>query len=105
MEVTKNIDFRDDNIQNQLRNILIFHNFFSTNYCSGKSQSASMPPISVLTIEDDSDDNSNIPSFNSNGVSNTPQSSRARMLAQQREIQLKKRQSALQSGGINILIE
>ena len=49
-----------------------------------------MPPISVLTIEDDSDDNSNIPSFNSNGISNTPQSSRARMLAQQREIRLEK---------------
>ena len=35
---------------------------------------------------------------NSNG-DNTPSSSRARMLAQQREIQMKKRQSSMMTGG------
>ena len=56
------------------------------------------PPIlSVLTIEDEDEDL--IPSI---GPSATPGSSasRARMLAQQRDIQLKKRQSSLQGGGM-----
>lgn len=38
-------------------------------------------------------------SFGSAGGIGTPSSSRARMLAQQREIQLKKRATAVQSGG------
>jgi hypothetical protein len=40
-----------------------------------------------------------MPSFGSAGGIGTPTSSRARMLAQQRDIQQKKRLSAYQSGG------
>ena len=46
---------------------------------------------------DAEDDDSN---FHSAGTLNTPSASRARMLAQQRELQLKKRQNSVQTGGI-----
>ena len=39
--------------------------------------------------------------FGSAGGIGTPSSSRARMLAQQRELQLKKRQAAAQNGGLS----
>lgn len=48
---------------------------------------------------DDDDDAARMPSFGSAGGIGTPTSSRARMLAQQRDIQQKKRLSAYQSGG------
>ena len=48
---------------------------------------------------DDDDDGARMPSFGSAGGIGTPTSSRARMLAQQRDIQQKKRLSAYQSGG------
>ena len=47
----------------------------------------------------DDDDGARMPSFGSAGGIGTPTSSRARMLAQQRDIQQKKRLSAYQSGG------
>ena len=49
--------------------------------------------------DDDDNDGGRMPSFGSAGGIGTPSSSRARMLAQQRDIQLKKRQTAIQSGG------
>ena len=48
---------------------------------------------------DDDDDGARMPSFGSAGGIGTPTSSRARMLAQQRDTQQKKRLSAYQSGG------
>ena len=48
---------------------------------------------------DEDDDGARMPSFGSAGGIGTPTSSRARMLAQQRDIQQKKRLSAYQSGG------
>ena len=53
-----------------------------------------------LQVEDvdDLEDKGDV--FGSAGGLGTPSSSRARMLAQQREIQLKNRQKAMQSGGM-----
>lgn len=48
----------------------------------------------------DDDDEPELPAFRSAGTLGTPSSSRARTLAQQRELQLKKRQAAVQSGGM-----
>jgi hypothetical protein len=45
------------------------------------------------------DDDDDLPAFRSAGTLNTPSSSRARMLSQQREIELKKRQAQMQNGG------
>eukprot|EP00981_Chlorochromonas_danica_P005911 scaffold1236_cov170-Ochromonas_danica.AAC.2 len=53
---------------------------------------------SALSLNTD-EDHSDLPAFRSAGTLGTPSSSRARMLAQQRELELKKRQSAVQSGG------
>ena len=50
-------------------------------------------------LENDDDNDGGRISFGSAGGIGTPSSSRARMLAQQREIQLKKRATAVQSGG------
>lgn len=47
---------------------------------------------------EEADDNDELPSFK-NGGQGTPQNSRARMLAQQRDIQMKKRMNSIQSGG------
>jgi len=47
----------------------------------------------------DDDEDHDLPAFRSAGTLNTPSSSRARMLSQQREIEMKKRQAQLQSGG------
>ena len=56
--------------------------------------------MNVHDIEnDDESEGGGLPNFGSAGGIGTPSSSRARMLAQQREIQLKKRLSAIQSGG------
>lgn len=56
--------------------------------------------MNVDDIEDeDNDDDGGIPAFGSAGGIGTPSSSRARMLAQQRDIQLKKRLNAMHSGG------
>jgi hypothetical protein len=52
----------------------------------------------LKSVEEDEDDD-DLPAFRSAGGLGTPANSRARMLAQQREIQLKKRQSNVQSGG------
>ena len=61
------------------------------------------PGMNVHDMENNNDDDDNdggrMPSFGSAGGIGTPSSSRARMLAQQRDIQLKKRQTAIQSGG------
>lgn len=54
-----------------------------------------------LTLIDAEDDE---PSFNSAGTLNTPSASRARMLAQQRELQLKKRQTSVQTSGKSPLL-
>ena len=57
--------------------------------------------MNVHDIENDDNESEGggLPTFGSAGGIGTPSSSRARMLAQQREIQLKKRLSAIQSGG------
>lgn len=55
-------------------------------------------------VENDDDNEGGRISFGSAGGIGTPSSSRARMLAQQREIQLKKRATAVQSGGASIII-
>lgn len=55
-------------------------------------------------VENDDDNEGGRISFGSAGGIGTPSSSRARMLAQQREIQLKKRATAVQSGGALIII-
>ena len=51
-----------------------------------------------LALKDFDDDD--LPAFRSNSNADAPSSSRARMLAQQREIQMKKRQSSMVSGGM-----
>jgi hypothetical protein len=58
--------------------------------------------IDLVNIEDDMEDLSLSGTLGSAGALGAPNASRARMLAQQREIQLKKRQAATQQGGINI---
>lgn len=55
-----------------------------------------------MQIEELSDDD--LPAFRSAGTLNTPSSSRARMLDQQREIELKKRQANMQNGGISYFL-
>jgi hypothetical protein len=55
--------------------------------------------MAVHDLEEDDDEDGGIPAFGSAGGLATPSSSRARMLAQQRELQLKKRQTAMSSGG------
>jgi hypothetical protein len=53
----------------------------------------------TLDLEElDQDDD--LPAFRSAGTFGTPSGSRARMLSQQREILMKKRQSSIQSSGL-----
>ena len=54
-------------------------------------------PLQLTSIDDDSDDGDDKPRLTGAGVS--PASGRARMLAQQRELQLKKRQASLNGAG------
>lgn len=58
--------------------------------------------MATLNLEDDND---GLPPFGSAGGLGTPSSSRARMLAQQREIQLKKRQNNMLGGMVRSSIE
>lgn len=51
--------------------------------------------LSLDEFENDDD----LPAFRSAGALGTPSSSRARMLAQQRELQMKKRQSQIANSG------
>ncbi len=53
-----------------------------------------------LTLQDAELDDDDLPAYRSAGTLNSASSSRARMLAQQRELQLKKRQNQVQTGGM-----
>jgi hypothetical protein len=55
---------------------------------------------SNIVLEDAELDDDDLPAYRSAGTLNSASSSRARMLAQQRELQLKKRQNQVQSGGM-----
>jgi hypothetical protein len=78
-------------------------------YCSSATrerESSANARLSVLTIHDDDDDDGDggVEALSTGGgslSSSTPSSSRARMLAQQRDLQLKKRQNFLSGGGHN----
>lgn len=60
--------------------------------------SNSSASLAVTCLEEDQE--GDMTAYGSAGGIGTPSSSRARMLAQQREIQLKRRQSSMQSGGM-----
>jgi hypothetical protein len=55
--------------------------------------------MDIINIEDGIEDLTMSGTLGSAGALGAPNASRARMLAQQRELQLKKRQSATQQGG------
>ncbi len=70
-------------------------------FCSGRPSTAVTAPNSksnTLNLDEFEQDD-DLPAFRSAGTLNTPSSSRARMLAQQRELQMKKRQSQMQNSG------
>ena len=62
---------------------------------SPNPKGSGMSNLNVLDLDDNNEG-----TFGSAGGISTPNSSRARMLAQQREIQLKKRQSLIENGGM-----
>jgi hypothetical protein len=53
----------------------------------------------TLHLDDAENDDDDLPGFRSAGTLAPASSSRARMLSQQREILMKKRQSSMQNGG------
>ena len=67
-------------------------------YCLNVCQSATISDLPQLDIAED--DRSRLMPKEDSGPVNVPSSSRARMLAQQRELQLKKRESATAAGGM-----
>ncbi len=71
-------------------------------YGIGRPTTAASTNNNTLTLQDAEldDDDEELPSFRSSGTLNSGSNSRARMLAQQRELQLKKRQNQIQTGGM-----
>ena len=73
--------------------------FYLTYLLAGVSRPGTAQSSNSSSMNNADDDDGSIGGLGSAGGLGTPNSSRARMLAQQRELQLKKRQATIQSGG------
>lgn len=73
----------------------------TSKFSSRPSTAVTAPNSKSNTLNlDEFEQDDDLPAFRSAGTLNTPSSSRARMLAQQRELQMKKRQSQMQNSGM-----